>query len=96
MERCVKCSKAVCSVNMLITAYGEIRCEDCWDDYLMTDKGKVEYFIGIIRGDYPMDYFDADFLGHVVVCWKKYRDELNLTVKEIRELEAKAELIGLL
>ena len=29
------------------TAYGDYLCEDCWDDYLNTDAGKVEYFVDI-------------------------------------------------
>ena len=93
MARCYKCGKLL--DNVLTTAYGEMRCEDCWDDYLMTDRGKVEYLIGITRGDYPMDYFDADFLGWVASCWKKYRDELNLTMLDIKLIEAKAEELGL-
>ena len=94
MERCEKCDKVL--GEYFVTAYGEKRCEDCWDDYLMTDKGKVEYFIGICNDDYPMSDFDADFLGHVAVCWKKYRDELDLAACEIRLIENKAAALGLL
>jgi hypothetical protein len=62
----------------------------------MTDKGKVEYLVGIVRGDYPMDYFDADFLGHVATCWRRYIYEINLTDDEMAEIEAKAVALGLL
>jgi hypothetical protein len=62
----------------------------------MTDKGKVEYLLGIVRGEFPMDYYDADFLGYVAVCWRKYRDEFNLTLRDLYEIEAKAEELGLL
>lgn len=92
--RCDKCGKQV--IDLLVTAYGDKRCDHCWDDYLMTDRGKVEYFIGIVRGFYPMDEFDADFLGHVSVCWKEHRAELNMTIAEVQTLEAKAKAIGLL
>lgn len=94
MERCAKCGKPI--NKPLVTLYGESRCENCWDDYLMTDTGKVEYLYGIVRGDFPMDYFDADFLGHVAVCWKNHRDDLNLTLADLRAIETKAEAIGLL
>lgn len=94
MERCEKCGKVLGEYFM--TAYGEKRCEDCWDDYLMTDRGKVEYFIGICNDDYPMSDFDADFLGHVAVCWTEYRDELDMKMSEIRNLETKARGLGLL
>jgi hypothetical protein len=94
MERCEKCSKVL--GEYFVTAYGEKRCEDCWDDYLMTDRGKVEYFIGICKEDYPMSDFDADFLGYISVCWTKYRDELDLKMSELRDIEDKARQLGIL
>ncbi len=87
MAKCVKCGKE--TNDIMTTAYGEQRCEFCYDDYLMTDKGKVEYLIGIVRGDYPVDYFDADFLGHVAVCWRKYRLDLAYDLRSWVELKAK-------
>lgn len=94
MKHCVKCGKETEAI--LTTVYGEDRCELCYDDYLMTDKGKVEYFVGICHGDYPMSDFDADFLGFLSVCWKKYREELNLSPKDISLIEAEATRLGLL
>lgn len=94
MARCDKCGKALGAYST--TAYGEIRCVDCWDDYLMTDKGKVEYLIGLCNGELDMKDYDADFLGYVGVCWKKYRDELDLVACEIRLIENKAAALGLL
>lgn len=94
MERCVKCGKEIRSFSR--TAYGENRCLDCFDDYLMTDRGKVEYLIGICNGDYLMEEFDADFLGHVAVCWQKYRAQLNLSIAEVNQMEAKARAMGIL
>jgi DNA-directed RNA polymerase subunit RPC12/RpoP len=91
---CAKCGKPV--KEHFRTAYGEVRCEDCWYDHLMTDKGKVEYLIGICNEDYPMSDFDADFLGHVAVCWKKYRNELSLHMSQIAFVEDVAERLGLL
>jgi DNA-directed RNA polymerase subunit RPC12/RpoP len=94
MIHCSKCWKEI--ENIFITAYGEARCEDCYDDYLMTDKGKVEYFIGIVTGELPISDYDADFLGHVSVCWRKYRDELPMSNKDIAQLEIQAICLGLL
>lgn len=90
---CVKCGKPLGTHT--ITAYGEVRCENCYDDYLMTDKGKVEYFIGICTGELPIADYDADFLGHVSACWQKYRDQLDMTIAEIRLLEAQAKDLGI-
>ena len=94
MKCCVKCGKE--TENILTTVFGEDRCEFCYDDYLMTDKGKVEYFVGIVTGDLLMEDYDADFLIHVAACWKKYRDELFLSIKTIRLVELEAVELGLL
>ena len=94
METCVKCGKPL--GEHFITAYGEKRCADCYDDYLMTDKGKVEYIIGIVRGDFPMDHFDADFLGWATSCWRKYWEQIQLPISEIKNIESKAEAFGIL
>jgi hypothetical protein len=94
MKHCIKCNRKV--DDLFESLYGETMCEYCWDDYLMTDRGKVEYFVGICREDYPMSDFDADFLGWASACWKRYRDELDITIAEINKLEAKARELGLL
>ena len=93
MERCVKCGKALKS--FIETAYGEKRCPDCYDDYLMTDKGKVEYLIGIVSGELDIKDYDADFLGYIAVCWNRYRDELNMTLLKLSEIEEKAKQLGI-
>ena len=41
--------------ELLKTAYGDFLCVDCWDDYICTDAGRLEYLIGICKGDYPAD-----------------------------------------
>lgn len=95
MSICAKCGKPL--GTYCTTAYGEIRCEDCFDDYLMTDKGKVEYFIGLCTGELDINDYDADFLGHVSVCWQKYRASiLPLTLGDIERLELKAKMLGIL
>jgi DNA-directed RNA polymerase subunit RPC12/RpoP len=91
---CVKCGKPL--GTFITTAYGENRCEDCYDDYLMTDKGKVEYLIGLVNGELDIEDYDADFLGYVGVCWNKYRDELDFTLLKLYEIEDKAKQLGLL
>ena len=96
MERCAKCGKEKLT-SFEITAYGEVRCEDCYDDYLMTDRGQVKYFIDIASSNNfnPLDY-DADWLGHVVNCWNRYKDELALSARFIKELEENAKRFGIL
>ena len=90
MELCNQCGKESISNFILTTVYGEQLCEDCWDDYLMTDKGKLEYFVGICKGDYPTSDFDADFLGHISECWKRYKNLIDYSDFEIYKFEQKA------
>lgn len=82
--------------ELLKTAYGDYLCVDCWDDYICTDAGRLEYLIGICRGDYPASDFDSDFLGEVAVSWMKNKNTLDLTPIERAELEEKARELGLL
>jgi hypothetical protein len=94
MEKCTYCGRE--TKQLLTTAYGEELCEDCWDDYICTKRGQVEYLIGICRGDYPASEFDADFLGSVAVSWMLCQHKFKLPASEILEIEAKAESLGLL
>lgn len=97
MKHCAKCGQQLKSFNFFTTtAYGEDRCEFCFDDYLMTDRGKVEYIIGIAEGELDLNDYDADFLGHAATCWNKYKDELNLSLRFIKEVEDEAKQLGIL
>ena len=96
-SRCFKCGKSIDSVKeTFITAYGKCCCETCYDEYLMTDKGKVEYIIGLANGELDLNDYDADFLSHVAVCWQTYRDKLAIPINKVYEIEAKAEMMGIL
>ena len=93
---CRECGTYVCCGKKFHTAYGELLCPDCYDDYLFTDEGKVEYVIGIVSGDYPMDYFDADFLGEIGAQWNKHKKYFELSSDVIEDIEKRARFIGLL
>lgn len=94
MNCCANCGRE--DKTFFKTAYGPWLCEDCWDDYLMTDNGKVEYLIGICNGDYPMSNFDADFLGEVAMSWRRFIMSLDYTDEELSEFEKIAISLGLL
>lgn len=91
---CANCDKT--RGEFLKTAYGDYLCEDCWDDYICSDAGKLEYLIGICRGDYPAEDFDADFLGSVATSWMTHYNQLELSPEEIMEIEEKAKELKLL
>ena len=58
------------------TAYGTVLCEDCWDKYILTEHGKLEYLLGIVRAEYPSTEFDKDFLREAAYSWVNHRHEL--------------------
>lgn len=82
--------------DKLLTAYGTELCEDCWDDYLFTPEGKVEYLLGIARGDYPVTEFDVDFLGEAAVQWQRNKNVFDIENSEILRLETILKQLGLL
>ena len=92
--RCANCDKT--GGEFLKTAYGDWLCEDCWDDYICTEAGMLEYLIGICRGDYPVDEFDADFLGAVAKSYRINYNLLDLTAEQLTEIEQKAMALGIL
>ncbi len=92
--RCVNCDRA--DGEFLKTAYGDMLCEDCWDDYICSEAGKLEYLIGICCGDLPLEEFDADFLGSVAASYMTHYHLLDLTDEQRAELEKKAKELGLL
>ena len=77
-------------------AFGEILCEECWDEYINSDRGKVEHFINIVMGEEDLAAFDADHLGNIVNSWTTHKSLLNLTEKEIKTYEDIASLMCLI
>lgn len=75
---CEKCAKPL--GEYLVTATGECLCEDCWDEYICTHEGKVEYILGIARGDYPAAEFDDDFLKSAAKSWFEQKDIMRAVV----------------
>lgn len=94
MGYCTKCDTH--HRELLKTAYGDYICVDCWDEYINTDAGMLEYLIGICNDDYPMSDFDADFLGAVSVSYQRNNNKLDFTEEQRLELEDKAHKLGLL
>jgi hypothetical protein len=91
---CANCGKI--TGEFLQTAYGDYICEDCWDDYICADEGKLEYLIGICNEDYPASDFDAEFLGEVAESWRTHFKMLDLTLAEKFRIEEKARELGIL
>lgn len=94
--RCTNCNTKTGRDNFFKTAYGDWLCEDCWDDYICTEAGRLEYLIGICYGDLPVEEFDADFLYEVAKSYKINYDKLDLTPAQLAEIEQKATELGIL
>lgn len=92
--RCANCEEK--RTELLRTAYGDFICEDCWDDYICSEAGKLEYLIGICSSELPVEEFDADFLGSVAKSYMINHDKLELTREQKAALEEKAIELGLL
>jgi hypothetical protein len=92
--RCANCDIKL-SGDSFKTAYGDWLCEDCWDDYICSEAGRLEYLIGICSGDLPVEEFDADFLGEVAKSYQKNCGKLDLTPQQIAEIETKAKELGI-
>jgi hypothetical protein len=92
---CANCYRSD-SELLLKTSYGDWLCEDCWDDYICTEAGMLEYFIGFCREDYHPDEFDADFVGEAVRSYQINYNKLELTEEQRLELEEKAKELGIL
>ena len=82
--------------ELLKTAYGDYLCADCWDEYIHTDAGRLEFLIGICKEDYSISNFDADFLGEVAKSWMLNFGVLDLTPQERYNIEQKARKLGIL
>lgn len=92
--RCANCDKS--HTELLKTAYGYYICEDCWDEYICSDAGKLEYLIGICREDYPASDFDAEFLGEAAKSFLENKNLFDLTSTELTKIEQKAMELGIL
>ena len=92
---CANCDKTL-GGDSFKTAYGDWLCEDCWDGYICSDTGKLEYLIGICSGELPVEEFDAEFLGEVAMSWMIHYSMLDMTPQQRYEIEQKAKELGIL
>lgn len=96
LQPCDRCFKLLVKEEQFTSVYDFLLCPECWDDYLCTDAGKVEYIISIVKGECKIEHFDADFLGDVAVQWEKHKHEFDLSQAEIQHIESQAKKLGLL
>lgn len=76
-------------------AYGQYLCTDCWNDYLTSDRGQVEYMIGVASGEYKRSSFSNEDCTAIQLAWFAYQDELGKTAEELSLIEAAARDAGM-
>lgn len=92
----MRCDRCEISGDLHLTIYGELLCEDCWDDYINSEQGRVEYLVSITKGAEDLRTFDADFLGVVARSWNKYKDYTVFSNTEKSEIETTAKRLNIL
>lgn len=84
---CPECDELVDYSKNITNIFGEEMCEDCFDDFLDTDRGYAEIFFHHCEGFSEGDFADADDVNKMIASWKKYRHELNFSEEEIKQYE---------
>ena len=88
---CDDCQSEVDEDELLGTAYGNFVCERCWDRYINSEDGLVEYFINIANRDSKPTDFSKEKLDKIISVWvdaKKNRQLLmGLSDSAIEEYE---------
>lgn len=87
---CDECQSEVDEDTLLGTAYGNFICERCWDRYINSEDGLVEYFINIANKDASPRDFNNDILNRIISVWvaaKKSQQLMGLSDSAIEEYE---------
>lgn len=84
---CEVCDELVDYSKNITNIFGEEMCEDCFDDFLDTDRGYAEIFFHHCEGFSKGDFADADDVNNMIVNWNKYKHELDFSEEEIEQYE---------
>ena len=97
-EECDWCGEELGS-DAIVNYFGETLCDHCWDEYVNSEKGSLEYFVDLaINPDITAD--DIDFYlpsqrKKFRDAWEKYKDKTVLGDRLIKAINLKATLKGL-
>lgn len=90
-----KCDGCKAETVLHKNAYGMYLCADCWNDYLTTLNGQVEYVIGLASGEYKIAAFSEKDRKFIVEAWNMFKDKLGKTEEELLLIEEAAKATGL-
>ena len=94
MKYCDNCDQM--GLALTKTSYGDYLCEHCYNEYINTEEGMLEFLVGICNDELDPEMFDADFLGEVAKSWQLHYDELDFTPLQCMQIEEKARELGIL
>jgi hypothetical protein len=83
------CCDCGCALNgeFYDTVYGHRYCDLCYDEYLFSDMGKLEYLASLVRGEMLPSSLDYETLGEIAVAWKHYKNMLQVSNDEYIDME---------
>ena len=86
---CNKCSTTTTVLNKNV--FGEYLCDACWNSYLTSEQGLLEYYIGLADGAYKVSAFSTDEKKAIKEAWTKYKDLVERTEDEKSLIEQTVE-----
>lgn len=90
-----KCNNCNADTILHKNAYGQYLCADCWNNYLTTVNGQVEYVIGLATGEYKITAFSEKDRKWIAEAWNTYKANLGKTEEELLTIETAAKEAGL-
>lgn len=75
MGHCEKCNATTIKLNK--TLYGEHLCNDCWFEYILSDRGLVEQYVNIAEGIIPISFCLPETLERIITCWRNEKEHFD-------------------
>ena len=69
--------------HKVVTSFKQYLCPDCDEEYLNTEKGKLEIFVRIALGSADASDYTAQELEAAAKSWSKYRWDIPFSFKTI-------------
>lgn len=92
LSRCTNCGCE--SEELTANAFGEKLCDDCWDNFINSERGLVDAYEQIAAGETFLLDASADPYAkeeEIAKAWNKYRKELVYPAAKCEKIEAKYE-----
>lgn len=92
LHESVGCCTACGAVADYLTSniFGENLCDDCWDEFISTERGLVDLYELVAKGNPRLlgTYNAHDREAEVSAAWNKYRKDFKYPKEKIARIEA--------